>query len=509
MAFTLSSMFSQPQQQAAYNPSSATNWGNPQGGLGQDVLNFFNNQQPSAPGVIDFSKSVYALPGSAYDPTKALQAHNGSNMPGTVGRYSLGGGGEPIRFDIGENGPTTWIDPGPAQMGYMYTPLGSNPGHAGDPYYVYNPDGSFKEAKSFEKDPMSNPLMGVASVVGAGLGMGALFGGLGGAMGGLAGGGEAAGGAGMAEGANIGAANALSDAAAYGSLPGSAWAPSTGGLAAGALGGGAEGAAGGALTGVPPPAYPGAGGGGLSSLFGGGGGMSSTLGRLGMSGLSSLLGGGGGVPSNAPGGGIGGGGQGGFDMSGLAGALGPLAGGLMSAQRQGDAAQKMMAWLNGQQQRIDNLYAPNSPEYNYMFDQMSRQDAAAGRNSQYGPRSVDLAAKIAQIKADENARLAASFARPYSEALNQNAGRFQGLFGALGNTGANGSLGGLANTLFGGGGPLASGMPPNPFYNGGSGQPMDPSMFGGAGGGGLLPGQIPDNYWDMGEQNININDWFG
>lgn len=46
----------------------------------------------------------------------------------------------------------------------------------------------------------------------------------------------------------------------------------------------------------------------------------------------------------------------------------------------------------------NNMYAPGSPEYNQMQQTIARQDAQAGRNSQYGPRAESLAAKIAGIK---------------------------------------------------------------------------------------------------------------
>ena len=95
--------------------------------------------------------------------------------------------------------------------------------------------------------------------------------------------------------------------------------------------------------------------------------------------------------------------------------------GVYGANQQSQSSKDKMDWLNGQQAKIDNLYAPNSPEYNYLWDQMSRQDAAAGRNSQYGPRSVDLAARIAQIKADETARLTQGVGALRANTLNQGA----------------------------------------------------------------------------------------
>lgn len=47
---------------------------------------------------------------------------------------------------------------------------------------------------------------------------------------------------------------------------------------------------------------------------------------------------------------------------------------------------------------IMNTYAPGSPEYNLLAQQMARADAKAGRNSQYGTRANDLAATIAKLR---------------------------------------------------------------------------------------------------------------
>lgn len=47
---------------------------------------------------------------------------------------------------------------------------------------------------------------------------------------------------------------------------------------------------------------------------------------------------------------------------------------------------------------INNMYAPGSPEYNLLQQQMARADAKAGRNSQYGTRANELAGAIAKYK---------------------------------------------------------------------------------------------------------------
>jgi hypothetical protein len=82
------------------------------------------------------------------------------------------------------------------------------------------------------------------------------------------------------------------------------------------------------------------------------------------------------------------------------GTMGPMAigSGLMDMFAKSKQAGAQKDRFNQVQQQINGTYAPGSPEYEALMQQLSRTDAAAGRNSQIGPRSTDLAAKIAQIK---------------------------------------------------------------------------------------------------------------
>ena len=68
----------------------------------------------------------------------------------------------------------------------------------------------------------------------------------------------------------------------------------------------------------------------------------------------------------------------------------------MYAKNKMAAAQRGM--YNQNRADIMNTYAPGSPEYNQLAQQMARKDAAAGRNSQYGTRANDLAATIAKLR---------------------------------------------------------------------------------------------------------------
>lgn len=204
------------------------------------------------------------------------------------------------------------------------------------------------------------------------------------------------------------------------------------------------------LTGVPPPANPyvpgaaaaggtgAAGGLGTISIPGIGNVSLSQLGSLGN--IISQLGGSGGSSTGGTSGTSNtGGGAGGLNLGNLTNILG----GLYGANQQGNAANAMKSWLQSQQAKIDSSYNPGTPEYNALWDEMSRKDAAAGRNSQYGPRSVDLAARVAAIKSDATNRFTSGTSKAYADSLNQNASRYAGLMGALG-----------ANSMGGGNSPL-------------------------------------------------------
>jgi hypothetical protein len=108
-----------------------------------------------------------------------------------------------------------------------------------------------------------------------------------------------------------------------------------------------------------------------------------------------------------------------------------LLGGGIDLAGQRKASSDMLDYLKSQQAKVDGLYAPGSNEYNTLWDQMSRKDAAAGRNSQYGPRSVDLASQIAKIKADNTVRMTTGIGSLYKNALDQEASAPAGLIAQL------------------------------------------------------------------------------
>jgi hypothetical protein len=80
------------------------------------------------------------------------------------------------------------------------------------------------------------------------------------------------------------------------------------------------------------------------------------------------------------------------------GSIGAGLGSLVLGNKVADGAAQNRA---GTQQQIDSLsgmYGPNSPYATQLRQALARKDAAAGRNSQYGPREVELQARLAGLQ---------------------------------------------------------------------------------------------------------------
>lgn len=72
-----------------------------------------------------------------------------------------------------------------------------------------------------------------------------------------------------------------------------------------------------------------------------------------------------------------------------------------------------------QANELSSMFSANSPYAQQLRQQLDRRDAAAGRRSQYGPREVELQAKLAQMASGvAPARLAAT--QQYGSSMNQN-----------------------------------------------------------------------------------------
>lgn len=386
------------------------------------------------------------------------------------------------RFWVGENTP--WYE---GQMAYEYDTKGNKIGE----YKTTNP------AKTDWGEMAALALITAISGGAAAAAMAPAAGAAAGA-GGSAAAGAGAGAGGLSAGGGLGTGLTMGGSGLGLSAGGAGLGMTAGSAGAGAIGAGlgTTGLAAGSGSLLGAAALAGGGGGAasgstLGSLFGGGGGSSSLgstlIRQLGSAGLSALTGGGGGS-----GGGSATGGGGGFGLNDLIG----LIGGGVDASRQGDAAEKMLAWLNGNQAKMDGFMNPNSPEYDAMWEQMSRKDAAAGRNSQYGPRTSDFLANVAKAKADNTRMFTTGNSRAYADALNQDAGKYAGLSAALQRSATGGGSGGTLNlssligSLFGGSG----------SSSGGSNLSNDDiwEMINGGGGG------ASDDYWS----DFNFDEWW-
>ena len=114
--------------------------------------------------------------------------------------------------------------------------------------------------------------------------------------------------------------------------------------------------------------------------------------------------------------------------------FGDMAGSLMGLYSAYDQRRKMKGLAGG----LQDLYNPNGAYAQQLGQQLARRDAAAGRRSQYGPRQVELMARLADL----NSRNAPQLAQLYSaqqngtNAMLNNALRFgqqSGLTGMAGN----------------------------------------------------------------------------
>lgn len=108
-----------------------------------------------------------------------------------------------------------------------------------------------------------------------------------------------------------------------------------------------------------------------------------------------------------------------------------LLGGGLDTRNQNRYADKMLNYLSGQQSKIDQYYNPDSPEYKQLWQEMSRKDAAAGRNSQYGVRTTDFMGKVAKDRSDAQIRFMNAGGKLMETALGQKASAPTGLMSAL------------------------------------------------------------------------------
>lgn len=118
--------------------------------------------------------------------------------------------------------------------------------------------------------------------------------------------------------------------------------------------------------------------------------------------------------------------------------------------------------------QINQLYSPDSAYAKQMQQSLARKDAAAGRNSQYGSRAVELAAALTQAKS--NALTSPGYGNLMGQrGINQNV-PWNGFLAAMGSgagqdliTKAGGGFGSWLSGLFGNSGDRYSPTAPNAY----------------------------------------------
>lgn len=277
---------------------------------------------------------------------------------------------------------------------------------------------------------------------------------LGAAAGGYAAWGGTGAGAGVGEGAVGATGTGAVSSPVYGAT--AVGTPLTG-ASPGVVGAGGAAAGGGAMAG--------AGGGGIT----GNPIIDKALGSAASSAISSGIG----SAFNGSGGGSGGGGLGGI-----------LSGGY-DYYAQNKAANNMLDWMKSQQGKIDNIYDPNGPVAKMMYDKMQAQDAAAGRNSQYGVRTNNFLGQFGGDYAKYTAALTQGLAGNYQNAYNKQASAGTGLATGIGNAIGSGVNSGLQNMFTQN---MSSTVANNGAYSAGGQTYNNPSAYGGS-----TPYQYDDN----------------
>lgn len=126
--------------------------------------------------------------------------------------------------------------------------------------------------------------------------------------------------------------------------------------------------------------------------------------------------------------------------------LGSWLPGLLGAYTDYKNSTEDTAFWKSQMDTLLGMYKPGTPEANLMQQQMEAKDAATGRRSQYGVRSVDLANKLAQNRAQiMTSPTYLEMAEHYRDRWGS---RFNSAYGAAGNQqGLGGLLNGVGNSL--------------------------------------------------------------
>lgn len=139
--------------------------------------------------------------------------------------------------------------------------------------------------------------------------------------------------------------------------------------------------------------------------------------------------------------------------------------------------QQQQDFANQQAQSLASMYEPNSAYSQQLRQQLERKDAAGGRRSQYGPREVELQAKLAGMAAQVAPQALAynkqsmdankqglDYRNQGNKVQGQQLAQLAGLGGMLNKSGIFDAAGRGLGGMFGGNQPTAVGMPESPGY---------------------------------------------
>jgi len=108
------------------------------------------------------------------------------------------------------------------------------------------------------------------------------------------------------------------------------------------------------------------------------------------------------------------------------------------------AANQAKKDINGQIGQLQSLFSGNSPYAQQLRQQLNRKDAAGGRRSQYGPREVELQARLAEL----NSKNAPQLNSLYNQRSGANMSQYKDMYNLLRSSGVLGSLGDAAKQYF-------------------------------------------------------------
>lgn len=129
--------------------------------------------------------------------------------------------------------------------------------------------------------------------------------------------------------------------------------------------------------------------------------------------------------------------------------------------------------IQGQIGQLQQLFSPNSAYAQTLEQQLARKDAAAGRRSQYGPRSVELQARLAEMASRQAPQLNSLFNQKSAAQMSQ----YKDLYNVLRQSGLMEKLGTMGREYFQG------------YDHFNQGQFMGPPA--------TLAGPVYDDYGDM------------